>query len=122
MEINKIIEIGLPILTALVVWFGKDKLLFLLNLKKEENNVENGQLQNVQKALDLWQEMLDDAVRRHKLQVNELESIIVKVKNDLKQLQEISDSKDALIIEQKELIRKQSKTIAYYKEKYEKNK
>lgn len=117
-----VLKIMLPILAALVSWFSKDRILHILNIKKQESVNENSQLTNVQKALDLWQEMLDDAVKRHKLQISELETIIEKVKSDLGRLQTINDNLELMVKEQRELIAKQSRTISYYKSRYEKNK
>ncbi len=114
LDIETIKSIAIP-LGAVITWFFKDRVLSALNIKREKSDIESGQLENVQKALDLWQEMLDDAVKRHKLQVGELEIIIEKLKNETVELA-------GIIADQKELIIKQSKTIAYYKNKYEKNK
>lgn len=121
MDIETIKDILIPIAGGVVTWLSKDKILHLLNVKKEKNNVDNTQLENVQKALDVWQDMLDDAVKRHKTQVGELENIIDKIKQDLKELQEISLAKDKVIKDQRELIEKQSRSIKYYTNKYEKN-
>lgn len=127
-DIELIKTLAIPV-GAILTWLTKDRILSALNIKQEKNNVEGGQLENVQKALDLWQEMLDDAVRRHKIQVGELEGIIAVLKKDFKELEDIAKSKDAiiasqkaLIAEQKTLIEKQSRSITYYKNKYEKNK
>lgn len=114
---------------AVVTWFTKDRILAVLNVKKETNNAQGGNLDNVQKALDLWQEMLDDAIKRHKAQVNEFEGIVSKLKTDFKELEALTHSKDViitqqntLIIEQKNLIVKQSNTILRLKKKYESTK
>lgn len=126
MEIINFIKENIPVIitfiTGITAWFSKDKILHTLNIKKQKSSNESSQLENVQKALDLWQEMLDDAVSRHKLQVSELESIIEKVKADLSRLTIINDNLELMVKEQRELISKQSKTISYYKAKYEKNK
>lgn len=121
MNIETIKDILIPVGTLIVTWFSKDKILHLLNVKKEKNEVDNTQLENVQKALDVWQDMLDDAVKRHRTQVNELELVIEKVKQDLKELNEISEKKDKVIKEQRDLIEKQSRSIKYYIKKYESN-
>ena len=126
MTIIKFIEENVPVIvtfiTGVTAWFSKDKILHTLNIKKQESSNEGSQLENVQKALDLWQEMLDDAVSRHKIQISELESIIEKVKADLGRLTIINDNLELMVKEQRDLIAKQSKTISYYKAKYEKNK
>lgn len=109
-------------LGAVVTWFTKDRILSALNIKQEKNNATGGNLENVQKALDLWQEMLDDAVKRHKVQIGELEEVILKVKEEAASLRSVNESLEAMVREQKELIVSQSKTIKYYKDKYEKNK
>ena len=122
MDMETVKNVLLPTAGVIVTWLTKDRILNALNIKKEKQVVDNTQLENVQKALDVWQDMLDDAVKRHKTQTAELESIIDKVKKDLKELQELSDKKDEIIYEQRELIEKQSRSIKYYKDKYEKNK
>lgn len=128
MDIELIKSIAIPV-GAAVTWIFKDRVLDALNIKKEKSNVEGGQLENVQKALDLWQEMLDDAVKRHKLQVGELEGIIARLKIDFGELEELAKNKDiliasqnAVIAEQKDLIRRQERSIKHYKDKYEKHK
>lgn len=108
-------------LGAVVTWFTKDRILSALNIKQEKNNATGGNLENVQKALDLWQEMLDDAVKRHKAQVEELEGIIARLKNDYAQLEAMIGDQKKIIAEQKELIVKQAKSLEYYRTKYEKN-
>lgn len=118
-------ELAIPF-GVLITWFTKDRILNVLNIKKEENVTQGGNLENVQKALDLWQEMLDDAVRRHKAQVLELETITLKLKADCVALEEISASKDIMILqqsviieEQKALIEKQAAKILELKRRYE---
>tara|TARA_R110000796_G_scaffold74629_4_gene167810 strand:- start:323 stop:703 length:381 start_codon:yes stop_codon:yes gene_type:complete len=104
---------------VIVTWFTKDRILQALNIKKEKNTATSGNLENVQKALDLWQEMLDDAVKRHKVQVTELEEIIEKIKIDLNRLESINEKLENMVNEQREIIKKQSKKIDYYKRKYD---
>lgn len=118
MNTDNLITVIIPLISALAVWFGKDKLLFALNIKKEEKTIENSQLENIQKALEVWQDMLDDVVKRHKLQVEELETIISKVKLDLAKLEKINENLEKMVIEQKEFIAKQSKIIELYKNKF----
>ena len=117
---ENLIKIAIPLIVAVITWLSKDRILHALNIKKEEKVIESSQLDNVQKALDLWQEMLNDVVQRNKAQVQELEAIIERLKIDFAELKDISDKKDLLIKEQRELIAKQSKSIKYYQDKYEK--
>jgi hypothetical protein len=105
---------------AIITWFTKDKILNALNIKKEKNDATSGNLENVQKALDLWQDMLNDAVRRHKVQVEELESIINRLRQDYDELTKILNEQKPIISDQKELIIRQAKSLEYYKNKYEK--
>jgi ribosomal protein S21 len=114
-------DLAIP-LGAVVTWFTKDRILSALNIRNEKNNATGGNLENVQKALDLWQEMLDDAVKRHKAQVAELENIIGRLKLDYNELESMILEQKNIISEQKELIIKQSKSLEFYKKSYEKNK
>jgi predicted transcriptional regulator len=111
---------GLSIPAGVVLtWLTKDRILVALNIKKEKNTATSGHLENVQKALDLWQEMLDDAIKRHKLQVSELDAVAAKIKDDLQRLESINEKLEAIVNEQRDIITKQSKKIDYYKRKYD---
>jgi len=105
MELNaETIKYAVTIITALGTFFFKERILTALNIKKEENNVAGGTLDNIQQSLDIWQEMLDDAVKRHKDQVAQLEGIIKKL--------------ESIIKEQNELIYRQQKQLTDYERKF----
>lgn len=121
-DLDTIKNVLIPTAGVIITWLTKDRILDALNIKKEKNKVDSVQLENVQKALDVWQDMLDDAVKRHRAQVIQLEAVIVKLTDDLSQLEIISNQKDKVIKEQKILIEKQSASLKYYFDKYERNK
>lgn len=122
MDINwdLILKLGAPI-GVVITWLTKDRILAALNIKQEKNSATKGNLENVQIALDLWQEMLEDAVKRHKSQIAELEAVIEKIKQDLARLQTINEALEAMVDEQKEMLNAQREELNYYKTKKGRN-
>lgn len=115
MIFNDFLQYGLPLLVGVVTWFSKDRILLALNIKQQSTNIEGDALGNIQKQLDLWQEMLTDQNSRSKQQIADLqadfENSVTKLKVELSELNEI-------IAKQKELIKKQSDSLRYYVSKY----
>jgi hypothetical protein len=112
----------IPAITAVVVWFSKGKILHTLNLKREEKNQETISLENLQKKVDIYQEMLTDLPNRYKQQITDLEqsfkNSMIRLEEEIGHLRVINQELKEIVQEQKAFIAKQSSSLAYYERKY----
>lgn len=112
-----------PILTALagIRWGGL--ILEKLNIRQKKTEVESSTLENLQKNLDLYQEIVDDLNQKYKERITDFEDnfehSLSKLKLELEELRTMNQQLERVIKDQKALIVKQSKSIKYYKNKYE---
>lgn len=88
-------QILLAPITGLIIWFGKDKLIFKKDLKDRDINTESNQSEIVSKNLELYQRMLDDIEKRYEERIfksdkekQELEKIILELKEIIKELKQ----------------------------------
>jgi Na+/phosphate symporter len=92
---------------------SKDKNEIALEVNKEE--LEAANLDNVEKSLNIFKEMLDTNTVHYQNRIKELEqtfdSTITKLKGEIDELQ-------TLVENQKKFIVKQSKSLDYYERKY----
>ncbi|OCK42530.1 hypothetical protein BA195_10160 [Tenacibaculum soleae] len=112
----------LTFVTGVGVWF-KDKIATKLGIKKKENDVDNSSLNNVQKNLDIYQEMVEDLSEKYKQRIKDIEdsfdASMLRLQADLRALQALNEKFSKIIEEQKEIIRKQAKSLKYFQDKYE---
>lgn len=103
----------LPYLSAVVVWFFKDKIVHALNIKKQKAEVDVSMITAHEKNIQLYQEMLDDIDARYKKRIVELENNfnenIAKLQSDLKQLERLNTEFSAIVD-------RQAKQLSRYKE------
>lgn len=118
-----------PIISAIIVWLFKDKALHVLNLKREEKSQEAISLENLQKKLDLYQEMLTDVPKQYKAQISDLEKSFSAALNRMnaevgemrsinQELEKLVTDQSAIISKQEKIITKQRRTIEVYETKY----
>jgi len=117
----KILEyVGTAIL-AITIWF-KDAIAIRVGIKKDKKDLEGSALTNLQKNLDIYQEMIEFSDVQYKARILEFEdnfnTTINRLKADLEQLKEINEKLKLFIDEQKVIITKQNKSLTYYRNKY----
>lgn len=97
-------------LVSTIIALKKDWIKDKLSQKMDEEDVEAKALQNVEKTVQIYQRMLDDMESRFSTQ---MESLNLKVEA----LERRNEELDLLVEEQKELIKKQSRSLDYYRRK-----
>ncbi|WP_431137472.1 hypothetical protein [Psychroserpens mesophilus] len=99
---------------AVTLWY-KDTIAIRLGIKQGEKNLEKEALENLQKNLDIYQEMVSDIDARYKAKIVELEATfqasITKLQADIVELQGINEQLS-------DIIKKQTARIKYYTKKY----
>lgn len=109
----------LPLLSGVVVWFSKGKIEHVLNIKREQKSQETISLENLQKKLDIYQEMLKDIPNQYKSQMADLEanftSTIDRLNNDLDAMRKLNDELESIIADKQEIIDAQDKIIARHR-------
>ncbi|MDP2686447.1 MAG: hypothetical protein Q8O62_04445 [Aequorivita sp.] len=107
------------LITGIIVWY-RDKIATKLGWKKTSKEVDSITIDNIQKNLDLYQEILDDMDGRYKNRVKEIEQYfehsISKLQIDLQSLYEFKKKLLKINKEQKQLIISLQKSLTYYKE------
>lgn len=127
-EPEQIIQYVAAIATGVGIWY-KDVIAKKIGLKKEIKTNEAMALDNVQKNLDIYQEMITDIDSRYKVKLQEVEQqfleSINRMKTEVNELKVMNaelivfiNSQKTLLLDQKEIIGKQSKRIDYFKKKY----
>lgn len=113
----------LPIITALIVWFFKDKILHLLNVELKKNEIEYSTTQNLESNLSLYQKILDDYQERMN-RVNEaLENRIIHLESEIDTImrerdEKIEENRNLVnkVNEIKAMLEKSLKALDYYRE------
>jgi hypothetical protein len=109
----------LPVVAGIITWFSKGKIEHALNLKREEKNQEAISLENLQKKLDIYQEMLKDIPLQYKTQMADLEAnfnaTISRLNNDLEAMRELNDELAIIIKDKQEIIDQQDKIISAHR-------
>jgi len=99
---------------GITIWF-KDTIAIKLGIKQGKQNLEKEALLNLQKNLDIYQEMVTDIDLRYKAKIADLEisfkTSIKKFESELQQLQELNKKLQ-------DIISKQTRRIKYYNDKY----
>lgn len=124
-ELIDTIKPALPYLFTAIAGVGawyKEKIGTALGIKMKTNEVDNQALDNVQKNLDLYQEMVDDIDARYKKRISDIEESfklsMAQLNDDLQTLQTLNEKFSKIIEEQKVIITKQRKSLSYYEKKY----
>ena len=115
-----LIQYGVAIVTGVGIWY-KDVIAKKIGIKKERSEGDSVALENVQKNLDIYQEMLDDVDSRYKAKLKELElsftETIDRMKLEIEGLKGMNKDLSSFIKDQKDVIAKQSKRLDYYRVK-----
>ena len=116
-----LIQYGATIVTVIGVWY-KDVIGRKLGIKKEVKSLEASALENVQRNLDIYQEMITDIDSRYKEKLRTMESEFIasldRMKEEVESLRVLNAELTVFVSEQKTIISKQSKRIDYFKKKY----
>jgi len=110
-----------PIITAFagIRWGGV--ILDKLNIKQKRGDVESDSLRNLKRNLELYQEIVDDLNQKYKERIFDFEEnfnqSLIRLKLELEDLRSVNDGLQQIIIEQRALIVRQSKSIKYYESK-----
>jgi len=111
----------LPVVTA-VVGFKWDLIMTKLNIKKEGINAENLTLNNLQKNLDIYQDMVTDLDKRYKSRIAEFEENFNKsmdrLRSEIDELKAINNELETMVKDQKMFINRQSRSLKYYESKF----
>ena len=117
------IEHYLPYLSGVATFIlgaYKDKIAIALNWKKQKKEIDGQQLDNLQKNLDLYQEMLTDLDTRYKAKIAQIETDFKdstdRLKEHIKSVEELNNGLKKEIKEQKEFITKQRKSLKYFQD------
>lgn len=110
-----------PILTAIGA-YKWDLIMKKLNIKKEGINAENLTLNNLQKNLDIYQDMVTDLDKRYKSRIAEFEDNFNKsmdrLKSEIDELKVINNELETMVKDQKMFINRQSRSLKYYESKF----
>jgi hypothetical protein len=101
-------------IVGITLWY-KDVVGVKLGIKKGDNDVQTGALENIQKNLDIYQEMVTDIDVRYKAKIKDLED---SFQHSLEILQEEVAKLQSMNKELGKIIKKQEKEINSYKSKY----
>lgn len=112
--ILKLKDYIIPALT-LLIGFKFDWIKEKLNVRQQEQGVQSSSLDNLDKGVDLYKELLDDLSQRYKDKIGQIE---IEFKSQLQRLQIEIDELRVLTKDQKDFIAKQSKSLAYYEKKH----
>lgn len=118
-NIDQILTYILPIIVGVVTWFSKGKIDHMLGTKREIKNQETISLENLQKKLDIYQEMLKDVPNQYKNQMADLESnfnaTINRLNSDLDSMKKLNDEMEGIIKDKQEIIEQQDKIISNHR-------
>jgi|TARA_R110000822_G_scaffold242061_1_gene371272 hypothetical protein len=110
-----------PILTAIGA-YKWDWLMNKLNIKQKSADVETTALSNLQKNLDIYQGMVTDLDRRYKERIQDFEDnfsvSMDRLRVEIDELKKINSELEGMVIEQKEFILKQSRSLQSYEKKF----
>jgi uncharacterized protein (DUF3084 family) len=110
-----------PILTAIGA-YKWDWMMNKLNLKDKNISIEGNALENLQKNLDLYQDMVTDLDKRYKDRIADFEQNFAQTMDRLRveidDLKKINSELEEMVKEQKDFITKQSKSLKYYESKF----
>ena len=125
LELIETIKPALPYIFTAIAGIGgwyKEKIGTALGIKKKTKELDNQALDNVQKNLDIYQEMVDDIDTRYKQRIADIEESfqlsMKRLNEDLLTLQRLNAKFTKIIEEQKTIIAKQRKSLNYYEKKY----
>ena len=110
-----------PILTAIGA-YKWDWLMNKLNIKQKTADVEGTTLANLQKNLDIYQEMVTDLDKRYKDRIKDFEenfsTSMDRLRGEIEELKQINQELELMVREQKDFITKQSKSLKYYEARF----
>tara|TARA_R110000822_G_scaffold305011_1_gene430487 strand:+ start:1448 stop:1828 length:381 start_codon:yes stop_codon:yes gene_type:complete len=110
-----------PILTAIGA-YKWDWLMNKLSIKQKTADVEGTTLVNLQKNLDIYQEMVTDLDRRYKERIKDFEenfsTSMDRLRVEIEELRQVNQELEKIVREQKEFITKQAKSLKYYESKF----
>lgn len=105
------------IIGGVLLWY-KDLIAIRLGIKKETVSLETATIENLQRNLDLYQEMVTDLDVRYKHKLEEIQKSfdesITKLQSEIEALKEINEKL-------KIYIEKQNKKLKYYEDNFGKS-
>ena len=114
---NIIIEVApylAPILAA-IAGFKWDWIMKKLNIKREEADLKNSSLDNLEKNIKIYQDLVTDIDSRYKERIAEFEQNFKIASEEMKkEIIELKEVNKNLKI----FIAKQAKSLTYYEKKY----
>jgi len=106
---------------GVTLWF-KDTIAIRFGIKQGEKNLQAESLNNLQKNLDLYQELLTDMEVRYKHRIEDIQSefnvSLLALRGELDDLKKLNNNLNIMIDEQEAMIKKQAKRLNYYNNKY----
>lgn len=116
LTVEQILVYILPLVTGVIAWFGKGRIKHALNIQKEEKTQEAISLENLQKKLDIYQEMLKDVPHQYKSQMADLEanfnSTLDRLTSEIDAIKTLNKELEGIIQDKQEIIEKQDQIIA----------
>lgn len=110
-----------PILAA-IAGFKWDWIMKKLNIKKEEADLKNSSLDNLEKNIKIYQDLVTDLDERYKSRIKDYEEnfqeTIDRLRDEIKTLNDEVKSLKTINSELKSFLTKQTKTIVFYEKKY----
>lgn len=110
-----------PVLTAIGA-YKWDTIMKKLNINQKGADIESTTIDNLQKNLDLYQEMVTDLDKRYKERVKDFEESFIasmdKLNLEIEALKKVNAQLEEMVREQKMFITKQSKSLDYYEKKF----
>jgi hypothetical protein len=110
-----------PVITAIGA-YKWEWIMLKLNLKQKTADVENTTLANLQKNLDIYQEMVTDLDKRYKERIRDFEenfsSSMDKLKGEIDELKLVNRELEEMVKEQRLFIQKQSRSLVYYENRF----
>ncbi|WP_048331008.1 hypothetical protein [Bizionia psychrotolerans] len=106
---------------GITLWY-KDVIAMKLGIKKGKKDLQGDSLNNLQKNMDLYQELLNDMDLRYKARISdisdEFNASMTVLRAELDDLRHLNEKLKLVNEEQDALIKKQSKRLNYYNNKY----
>lgn len=99
---------------GITIWY-KDTIAIKLGMKKGEKNLEKESLENLQKKLDIYKDMVSDIDITYKGRINELQEYF---EASVQRLQSEINEVNTLNVRLNEVIQKQTTKIKAYEKKY----
>lgn len=110
-----------PVLTAIAA-FKWDWIMKKLNIKREKEDLKNSSLNNLEKNIKIYQDLVTDLDERYKTRIKDYEDnfqeTIGRLRDEIETLNKEVRSLKTINSELKTFLNKQAKTIVHYEKKY----